>query len=188
MVKGAWVLGCVGAMHLGAMVLFGAACSYMPAQREAERARDVLGTVDSVASMTLECGGSIVAGDNWCADLTMKDGARLTFERIGFNAFGSTAVNVFVSEAAGLTPRIASCSGESTPNLHRESPLGHRFRPTLIDVKDAVFRYKEVLEEVQFWPQCPQFWETQDRFGANYRFCARKSGAREEPPRPAGCS
>lgn len=156
----------------------------MPAQREVERAREVIGTVDSVASIKLECGGSILASDRWCADLVMKDGARLKFERIGFNAFGSSALNVFVADAAGLAPRIASCEGVATPNFHRESALGHRFHPTLIDVKDAVFRYKEVLEEVQFWPQCPQYWETQERRGTNFRFCARKAGAAEEPPRP----
>ncbi|HWI16520.1 MAG TPA: hypothetical protein VNT81_02145 [Vicinamibacterales bacterium] len=160
------------------------ACSSLPAQREAERAREVFGTVDSVAAVKLECGASILASDTWCAELTMKDGARLKFERVGFNAFGSAAVNVFVAEAAGLVPRIASCEGAATPNFHRESVLGHRFQPTLIDVKDAVFRYKEVLEEVQFWPQCPQYWETQDRRGANFRFCARKKDATDEPPRP----
>jgi hypothetical protein len=179
MVKGTRVLGCVGAAVLMS------ACSYMPAQREAERAREVFGTVDTVASIKLECGGSILANDNWCAELTMKDGARLKFDRVGFNSFGSTAVNVVVVEAAGLTPRIASCEGVSSPNFHRESALGHHFQPTLIDVKDAVFRYREVLEEVQFWPQCPQYWETRDKRGVDYRYCARKKDATEEPPRPA---
>ncbi|MEY4094248.1 MAG: hypothetical protein RLZZ53_1447 [Acidobacteriota bacterium] len=174
---------CASAWMLGAAML-SAACSSFPAQREAGRAREVIGTVDSVATLALDCGSSILASDEWCADLTMKDGKRLRFERVGFNAFGSSAVNVFVSEAGGLTPRIASCDGVATPNLHRESALGHRFRPTLIDVKDAVFRYKEVLQEVQFWPQCPQYWETTDRLGARFRFCARKAGATDEPPRP----
>jgi hypothetical protein len=157
----------------------------MPAHREGERAREVIDTVDSVKSITLKCGGSMLANDSWCADVTMEDGTRLKFERIGFNAFGSAAVNVFVAEAGGLEPRIASCEGVATPNFHRESALGHRFHPTLIDAKDAMFRYKEVLEEVQFWPQCPQYWDTQDRRGANFRFCARKKGATDEPPRPA---
>lgn len=170
---------------LCALALLFAGCSYAPAQREVERAREAIGAVDSVASIKLECGSSIFANDGWCAELTMKDGARLTFERVGFNAFGTTAVNVVVADAAGLMPRIASCDGVAAPNFHRESVLGHRFRPTLIDVKDAVFRYKEVLEEVQFWPQCPQYWETQDRRGENYRFCARKKGATEEPPLPS---
>jgi hypothetical protein len=156
----------------------------MPAQREVERAREVINTVDAVANLRIDCGSSILASDSWCATVTMKDGAQLKFDHIGFNAFGTAATNVFVTEAAGLTPRIASCDGVASANFHRESPLGHRFRPTLIDVKDAVFRYREVLEEVQFWPQCPQYWETQDRGGANYRFCARKTGATEEPPRP----
>ena len=168
---------------VGVLLMCVAACS-MPAQREADRAREVFATVDSVVNVELECGGSILAGDAWCAEFTMKDGARLTFDRIGFNAFGSTAVNVVVSEAAGLTPLIASCDGVSAPNFHRESALGHHFQPTLIDVKDAVFRYKEVLEEVQFWPQCPQYWETRDKHGVDYRYCARKKDATEEPPRP----
>ncbi|MFM8532216.1 MAG: hypothetical protein ACKOEC_01250, partial [Acidimicrobiia bacterium] len=68
---------------LGAVTL-GAACSSLPAQREAERAREVIGTVDSVATLVLDCGSSILASDQWCAALTMKDGKRLKFERIGF--------------------------------------------------------------------------------------------------------
>lgn len=171
-----------------ALALCLSACSYMPAQREVERAREVIATVDSVADIKIECGSTILASDSWCADLKMKDGSHLKFDHIGFNAFGSSATNVFVVDAGGLTPRIASCDGIATANFHRESPLGHRFHPTLIDVKDAVFRYREVLEEVQFWPQCPQYWETQDRGGAKYRFCARKTDAVEEPPTPEKCS
>ena len=159
----------------------------MPGQREVERTEQVLGTVDSVSEVHFACGPGLLAGDSLCVDIVMKDGARLRFERIGFNSFGSTAVNVVVAEAGGLVPRVASCEGIGPPNFHRESVLGHHFHPTLIDVKDAVFRYTEVLEEVQFWPQCPQHWDVQDRRGANYTYCARKNGATEEPPRPATC-
>jgi len=165
-------------------VATGVACSYLPARSEADRIREVLGTVDTVAEVRLDCGSSILAGDRWCVDVAMKDGARLTFDHVGFNSLGGTAVNVVVAEAAGLTPRIASCDVVGSPNFHRDGALGHHFQPTLIDVKDAVFRYKEVLEEVQFWPQCPQYWETQDKRGVNYRYCARKKDASEEPPRP----
>jgi hypothetical protein len=75
----------------------------------------------------------------------------------------------------------------TAPNLHREGPLGHHFEPSLIDLKEAVARRREVLEEIQFWPQCPQSWDVQDKRGRNYRYCARKSGALEEPPKPDGC-
>lgn len=163
-------------------------CSYMPGQREMQRTEEVLGTIDSVREVHFTCGGSLLADDSLCADVVMKDGARLRFEHVGFNSIGSTAVNVYVGKAGGLQPRIASCEGTGAPNFHRSSALGHHFRPTLIDIKDAVFRYREVMEEVEFWPQCPQYFEVQDKRGENFRYCARRDGAAEEPPRPANCS
>jgi hypothetical protein len=171
----------------GAALLVLGACSYMPAQREVARAREVLATVDAVQDVQFSCGGSVLASNSVCADVVMKDGARLRFEQLGFNAFGSTAMNVFVAEAGGLAPRIASCDGVGVPNFHRSGALGHHFQPTLIDVKDAVFRYREVLEEVQYWPQCPQYWEVQDKRGANYRYCARRAAGSGEPPLPENC-
>jgi hypothetical protein len=127
------------------------------------------------------------AGDQICAEVLMKDGARLRFSRLGFNSFGATAVNVFVDEAGGLVPRVASCSGVGPPNLHRLAALGHHFHPTLIDVKEAVTRHTEVMQEVQWWPQCPQSFEVQDSRGANFRYCSRAKGATDEPPRPTDC-
>ena len=162
-------------------------CAYLPGQREMERTQEVLRLIDSVAEVHFTCGGQFLASDSLCTDVAMKDGSRLRFERVGFNSFGSTAVNVFVAKAGGLVPRVASCVGVGAPNFHRDSALGHRFHPTLIDVKDAAFRYRDVYEEVEFWPQCPQFWEVQDKRGVNYRYCARRDGATEEPPRPVRC-
>ena len=167
------------------MVLSG--CSFLPAQREKDRAVFLLQTIDSVSKVHIECGGSVLASDSLCVEIVTKDEATLRFDRVGFNSFGSTAVNVFVSEAGGLVPRVAGCEGVGPPNFHRDSPLGHHFRPTLIDVKDALFRSREVLEAVEFWPQCPQYWEVQDKRGQNYRYCARKKDATEEPPRPENC-
>jgi len=152
-----------------------------------ERATEVLGALNGVVMVNVGCGGSLLASDELCADVVMKDGARLRFEHVGFKSFGSTAVNVVVAMAGGLVPRIASCTGVSTPNFHRAGPLGHHFQPTLIDVKDAVFRHREILEEVQFWPQCPQTWEVQDKRGRHFRYCARREDAAEEPPKPTGC-
>lgn len=159
----------------------------MPGQREMARAEEVLRTVDTVREVHFTCGGSLLADDSLCAEVVMKDGATLRFERVGFNSVGSTAVNVYVGKAGSLSPRIASCRGVGAPNFHRSSALGHHFRPTLIDIKDAAFRYREVLEKVEFWPQCPQYYEVQDKRGENFRYCARRHGASEEPPPPAGC-
>ena len=168
------------------LVLLGA-CSYMPARREMDRVKEVLGTVDTVAEVHLSCGGRVLASDSLCADVVMKDGARLRFDRVGFDSLGANAVNVFVAAAGGLVPRVASCAGTGAPNFHRDGALGHHFQPTLIDVKDAAFRYREILEEVEFWPQCPQYYEVQDKRGRHFRYCARRKDAAEEPPRPS-CS
>ena len=170
------------------MCVLSTGCSFLPAQREKDRAQDVLATVDSVSEVHFSCGGRVLASDSLCADVVTKDGARLRFDHVGSDSFGAAAVNVYVAEAGGLVPRVASCEGVSAPNFHRSSPLGHHFQPALIDVKDAVFRYREVLEEVQYWPQCPQYWEVQDSRGRNYRYCAHRKDAAEDPPSPAGCS
>jgi hypothetical protein len=169
------------------VLLLFSACSFLPAQRETDRAGQILLTVDSVSKVHFSCGGRVLASDSLCTEVVTKDGARLRFDHVGFNSFGSTAVNVFVSEAGGLVPLVASCDGVGPPNFHRDSPLGHHFHPPLIDLKDAVFRYREVLEEVEFWPQCPQFWEVQDKRGQNFRYCARKKDTTGDPPRPT-CS
>ena len=169
------------------LVLSSAACSYLPAGQERARAIEILQAQEGVKQVSVGCEGGILASDRLCADVVVGDGAKIRFERVGFNSFGSTAVNIVVAEAGGLVPRVASCDGVSAPNFHRESPLGHHFRPTLIDLKEAVNRHGELLEEIQFWPQCPSFWEVQDRRGVNYRYCARRAGGDAEPPRPDRC-
>ncbi|MBY0496445.1 MAG: hypothetical protein K2Y23_19735 [Cyanobacteria bacterium] len=135
----------------------------------------------------IECETAVFAGDGIRASVKMTDGAELKLERLGFNSFKSTAVNIVLTEASGLTPRVASCAGIAAPNFHREAPLGHHFHPTLIDTKEALSRYRELLEEVEFWPQCPQYWEVQDRKGERFRYCSRNKNATDEPPRPANC-
>jgi len=179
---GAW--GALGA--LGA-VLATSSCSYLPAGRERARAIEILQAQEAVKQLSVGCEGAILASDGLCADLVLGEGATIRFEHVGFNSFGSTADNVVVAEASGIVPRIASCGGVSAPNFHREGPLGHHFQPTLIDVKEAVSRYREVIEEVEFWPRCPSFWEVQDKRGQPYRYCARKADMTEEPPKPDAC-
>ena len=67
-----------------------------------------------------------------------------------------TAVNVFVAEAGGLVPRVTAAMA-GPPNFHRDGPLGHH-DPALIDLKDAETATRGA-EEVEFWPQCPQYWK-----------------------------
>jgi hypothetical protein len=162
-------------------------CSYLPAQQERARAESILSNIKNVVLADVECGSSVFAGDEFCASVVMKDGAKIHFSHLGFHSFGAAAAFVVVDEAGGLVPRVASCGGISPPNFHRDGPLGHHFRPALLDVRDAVGRHREVLTEVQWWPQCPQSWEVEDRAGARYRYCARKPDAKEEPPKPANC-
>ena len=176
----------VRAIGAAVLVLL-AGCSSLPAERECLRVDQHIGFAKGVVVKSIECAGGVFASDRHKVRLEFTGGGKLTFDRLGHNALGSTAVNIVVAEASGLVPRIASCSGVTPPNFHRESPLGHHFQPTLIDVKEAVARYRELLEEVGFWPQCPSFWEVQDKRGQHFRYCARKKGASEEPPRPESC-
>lgn len=169
------------------LALVNAGCQYLPAGQEQKQASEIIGGLPDVMMATVSCGATVLASDELCAEVIMKDGSKLRFEHLGFNSFGSFAVNVVLAQAGGLVPRVASCAGVAPPNFHREAPLGHHFHPTLIDVKEAIARHRELLEEVEFWPQCPQFWEVQDKRGRNYRYCARRADATGEPPRPAGC-
>lgn len=164
------------------------ACSYIPANREVTTAHDTLSALDGVKAVSIFCNeNTFFASNELCADVTLTDGATLRFERIGPSAFGSTAVNVVVGDAGGLVPRIASCNRVGSPNFWRGAALGHHFQPTLIDVKEAVIRHNEILEEVQYWPRCPMYWELQDGGGANYRYCAHRRDEPADPPRPDGC-
>jgi hypothetical protein len=163
------------------------ACSYLPANQECAFVDQQLAGIENLKMASVECESALLAGDGVHARVEMNDGAVVKFERLGFNAFTSNAINIVVAEASGLVPRVASCAGIGPPNFHRDAPLGHHFRPTLIDTKEAVSRYRELLEEVEFWPQCPQHWEAQDRMGRRFRYCARKADATDEPSRPTNC-
>ena len=132
-------------------------------------------------------GRSFLASSTHVAAVTVESGQVIRFEHVGYKSLGPNALNIVISEAGGLVPRVATCEGVAAPNFHRDAALGHHFSPTLIDVKDAITRSREVLEEIEFWPACPQFWEVQDKRGVNYRYCARRRDSPEEPPRPEPC-
>ena len=169
------------------LVLLSSACAYTPAGRERAQVEETLRGMKELRNVSIGCGGGILANDSVCADVVTADGKSLRFDRLGFKAFGANATNIVVAEADGWVPRVSTCDSVDPPNFHRDAPLGHHFQPTLIDVKEAITRAREVLEEIQFWPQCPQSWEVQDKHGVNYRYCARRKDAAEEPPKPADC-
>lgn len=168
-------------------LLFVAACD-LPSTREMEFAGAEIGKAAELEASRVDRENfALLANDGLTASIELADGKVIRFARVGYRSFGSNAINVVIAEADGLVPRLASCSGVAFPNFHREAALGHHFQPTLIDIKDAIRRSREVLEEIQFWPECPQSWEVQDKFGANYRYCAHRKDAAADPPRPTGC-
>lgn len=120
-------------------------------------------------------------------DVMTNEGKPIRFEHVRSGSYGPKAINVIVGDADGLEPRVASCTSVGPANFHRDAPLGHHFQPELIDLKEAISRSKEIVEEVSYWPMCPMTWDVQDRRGVNYRYCARRKGETAEPPRPAPC-
>lgn len=172
---------------VGFGVLSLSACSYLPAAQERLRAEQSLRAIPDVMMATVECGSRVFAGNELCAQVMLRDGVTIKLERLGGASFGGNSTNAFVTEAGGLAPRITSCEATGTPNFHRTGAMGHRFRPTVIDVAELIARRKELLTELQFWPRCPMFWEFADRRGAVHRYCARPTGAADEPPAPERC-
>lgn len=176
--------------HLLACVLAltAAACD-TPATREMEFVAAEIAKLPDLRGSRVDRapGFRLVASDTLTASVELRDGEVIRFARVGYNSFGANATNVVIADADGLVPRIASCTDAGFANFQSEGPLGHHFQPTLLDLTDAVKRAHEVLEEVQFWPQCPQSWEVQDKFGDNYRYCAHRAGEPADPPRPSGC-
>jgi len=61
--------------------------------------------------------------------------------------------------------------------IDRTGLFGHHFSPGLDDVSMAIRRRREVIEEFECWPQCPQFWEVQQASGPRYRYCAHAAEA-----------
>jgi len=144
-----------------------------------------VGNVDAVS-----CGEDVQPSTTGvCATVAMTDGAVLRFAELGFGSFGPVPSRVRVVEAGGRVPLIVSCAARTAvADVGRSGLFGHHFTPALDGVSDAVERYRDVVEELEFWPQCPQFWELAGEQGTTYRYCAHAAGrAAEAPPRPSGC-
>ena len=179
-----------GALMMSA--LFGAACE-LPATREQREAQQQLEAVPGVSRVNVACNDNFSAASDLCAEVALSDGTLLRFAGLGHRSFGSTASTVLVAEAGGRSPRVVSCSDQGQPRVadaadfHRSGAFGHHLKPTILDVPDAVRRRKEIIVQLQFWPECPQFWEVDSRDGAHHRYCAHPAGVEfpAPPPHPA---
>ena len=164
------------------------ACALAPAAREQDYADGLLRAQPGVVNATVGCLTGFLAGSDLCAAVSMSDGTLLRFAGVGYRSFGNVATTILVTEAGGLVPRVISCGRAgvtSAAEFHRNGLFGHHFSPGLLDIADALRRHRDVIEELEFWPRCPQFWDVQDTQGVNHRYCAQMAAAPfEPPPRP----
>lgn len=181
MVAALWRRRSVRLLGAGLWIAGTMACS-----REERFVRSHLEDLAGVGEVRIGCGDTASAGAGVCATVAMSDGATLRFMGLGFQSFGPVPSRVRVAEAGGRSPLIVSCDSRAViADVDRSGLFGHHFTPALDGVADAIRRHRDLIEELEFWPQCPQFWELQERQGPLYRYCAHATGAVGDlPPRP----
>ena len=165
---------------------FGSACA-LAGPREEAFVRGRLAGVEGVASVEVSCGsGWLNPKGDVCVTVTTNGGKQLRFQDVGYDSFGSAPSRVRLVAAGGLSPLVVSCESQSGfADIDRSGLFGHHFSPVIEAVPEAVRRSVDVLEELEYWPQCPQFWEVGGQQGTTYRYCAHASRvAGEPPPRP----
>lgn len=163
-----------------------AACTTAGA-REREFVRQNLAIIPLVERVRASCSNAVLfPGGDVCATVAMGEGTVLQFGGLGYDSFGPVPTRVRLEAAGGRIPLVVSCeSSMDFADVGRDGLFGHHFSPGLDDVAMAIRRRREVIEEMEFWPQCPQFWEMQPKGGPRYRYCAHPAGtAPEPPPRP----
>jgi hypothetical protein len=163
------------------------ACSFS-SWREEQFVRGQLESIPGVDDVQIGCGASPAsAEDGACATITLRDGSVIRFLDLGYSSFGPAPSRVRLAEAGGRAPLIVSCAARwDIADVDRSGLFGHHFTPAMDGVTAALRRHHEVVEELEFWPQCPQFWEIQPAAGPVYRYCAHATGATPEPP-PRPC-
>lgn len=182
MVAASWRRRTAGLLGAGLCAAWTLACS-----REERFVRDHLERLPGVGEVQIGCGDAASSsGAGVCATVAMSDGASLRFMGLGFQSFGPVPSRVRVAAAGGFSPLVVSCDARAViADLDRSGLFGHHFSPALDGVADAIGRHREVIEEMEFWPRCPQFWELQEERGPVYRYCAHATrAARDSPPRP----
>jgi hypothetical protein len=157
--------------------------------REEAFVRDNLSSIAGVEAVQVSCGsGWLVAHADVCATVHMSEGVRLGFAGVGYDSFGSMPSAVRVVAAGNRSPLVVSCDSQAgVAAIDRSGMFGHHFTPAIEAVPEAIKRRREVIKFLEFWPQCPQFWEVAGKDGETYRYCAHASSvAAEPPPRPCG--
>lgn len=188
MVGGAVVRG----VAMTAAAMAGAAC-LLPATREERQIQNALGALPGVAHVMVGCNDNYSAASDLCATVTMRDGLSVHFVDVGYRSFGTTASSVRVAEAGGRAPYVVSCKAggpviaSTAADFHRGGVFGHHLTPALLDLPEAIRRHRELAIQLQYWPECPQYWEGEGSDGMRHRYCAHSAGtAPVSPPRPCG--
>jgi hypothetical protein len=165
-----------------------AGCS-LPGTREQRYAEAELRDIPGVVAAYVACNGRDPAGDLPCAELAMADGSVLRFAGVGYRSFGPNGARVLLAEAGGRRPRVLGCEGVvNVAEIHRGGSFGRQFSPPIADVADAVRRHKEIAVKLEFWPECPQFWEHEGENGID-RYCAEPVAAPAAmPPAHPACA
>lgn len=154
--------------------------------REEAFVRQNLGIIPGVKTVAVGCGsGWLNAKGDVCATVTLESGAQLQFVDVGYDSFASAPSRVRLASARGRSPLLVSCESQfNYADIDRSGLFGHHFTPVLEAVPEAIRRSQDVIEELEFWPQCPQFWEVAGSQGVTYRYCAHASDGPVEPPAP----
>lgn len=157
--------------------------------REAEFVRANVATISGVKSVEAACGsGWLGARTDVCVTVAMTTGKELRFVDVGYRSFDAAPSRVRLTAAGGRSPLVVSCESQvNFADLDRSGLFGHHFSPAIEAVPEAILRSEDVVEELEFWPQCPQFWELASEQGTTYRYCAHASAKAAEPP-PRPCS
>ena len=174
----------------GLAVCLSAACD-LAGSREQVFVHEHMAALPGVEVVHASCSTALVFADTQvCATVGMSEGAVLRFLDLGYQSFGPAPSRVRVAAAGGREPVVVSCHLRTDfADIGRSARFGHHFSPPIDGVADALRRRREVIEELEFWPQCPQFWELAGEQGTTYRYCAHAAGAAAEPPpRPCGQS
>ena len=165
--------------------LAGSGCTLAGA-REAEFVRANIATITGVTSVEASCGAGWISAKGDVCVTVVAAGKELRFVDVGYASFDSAPSRVRLTAAGGRSPLVVSCQSQlDYAGLDRSGLFGHHFSPAIEAVPEAVLRSEDVVEELEFWPQCPQFWELANEQGTTYRYCAHATGKPAElPPRP----
>lgn len=173
-------------MGLTVAIGVASACA-LAGPREEAFVRERLAAVEEVRSVEVSCGsGWLSPKGDVCVTVVTDAGKQLRFGDVGYDSFGTAPSRVRLLAAGGRSPLLVSCEAQwGFADIDRSGLLGHHFSPVIEAVPEAVRRAADIVEELEYWPQCPQFWELGGPQGTIFRYCAHASGAPgEAPPRP----